>query len=186
MEILLPRLYEQAVQETEIKPVDRPEVEIEEIARGEGATFSYTVDVYPELRLGNYKGLEVEREIVKITDEDVDNVLKQQQERSAQLQVSERSVVQEGDFCVIDFIGYIDGKPFSGGAAENQVLQIGSGRFIPGFEEQLVGLEVGQTSKIKVTFPEDYPPLRSWPGREAEFSVTIKELKERVCPRAGR
>jgi trigger factor len=181
VEILLPRLYEQAVQETEIKPVDRPEVEIEEIARGEGATFSYTVDVYPELRLGNYKGLEVEREIVKITDEDVDNVLKQQQERSAQLQVSERSVVQEGDFCVIDFIGYVDGKPFSGGAAENQVLQIGSGRFIPGFEEQLVGLEVGQTSKIKVTFPEDYP-AEELAGKEAEFSVTIKELKERVVP----
>ena len=181
VEILLPRLYEQAVQETEIKPVDRPEVEIEEIARGEGATFSYTVDVYPELRLGNYKGLEVEREIVKSTDEDVDNVLKQQQERSAQLQVSERSVVQEGDFCVIDFIGYVDGKPFSGGAAENQVLQIGSGRFIPGFEEQLVGLEVGQTSKIKVTFPEDYP-AEELAGKEAEFSVTIKELKERVVP----
>lgn len=98
----------------------------------------------------------MEREIVKITDEDVENVLKQQQERGVQLVVPERKVVQEGDFLVIDYMGYIDGQPFSGGAAENQMIQVGSGRFIPGFEEQLVGMEVGQSSKITVTFPEDY------------------------------
>jgi len=181
VEILLPRLYEQAVEETKIQPVDRPEVDITDIARGKGATFTYTVDVYPELQLGTYKDLEVEREIVKITDEDVENVLKQQQERGAQLVVPERKVVQEGDFLVIDYMGYIDGQPFSGGAAENQMIQVGSGRFIPGFEEQLVGMEVGQSSKITVTFPEDYH-AEQLAGKEAVFHVTVKELKVRVLP----
>lgn len=181
VEILLPRLYEQAVEETQIQPVERPDVDIAAIERGKGATFTFTVDVYPELELGNYKNLEVEREIVQVTEEDVERVLKNQQERSAQLVVSERTVVQEGDYCVIDFVGYIDGKPFSGGAAENQMLQIGSGRFIPGFEEQLVGMEVGQSSKINVTFPENYH-AEELAGKEAVFNVTIKEIKERVLP----
>ncbi|NLM42021.1 MAG: trigger factor [Firmicutes bacterium] len=181
VEILLPQIYEQAVEETQIQPVDRPEVDITELERGKGATFTYTVDVYPELELGNYKNLEVEKEIVKITDEDVDHVLQHQRERSAQLVVPERTVVQEGDYCVIDYMGYIDGQPFSGGAAENQMLQIGSGRFIPGFEEQLVGMEVGQSSEIKVTFPEEYH-AEHLAGKEAVFKVTIKELKERVLP----
>lgn len=123
----------------------------------------------------------MEREIVKITDEDVENVLKQQQERGAQLVVPERKVVQEGDFLVIDYMGYIDGQPFSGGAAENQMIQVGSGRFIPGFEEQLVGMEVGQSSKITVTFPEDYH-AEQLAGKEAVFHVTVKELKVRVLP----
>jgi len=181
VEILLPRLYEQAVEETKIQPVAQPEVDVTELERGTGATFTYTVDVYPELELGNYKGLGVEREIVQITDEDVENVLKQQQERSAQLVVSERKVVEEGDFCVIDYMGYIDGQPFSGGAAENQLVEVGAGRFIPGFEEQLVGLEVGQSAKIAVTFPEDYH-AEHLAGKAAEFQVTVKELKERVLP----
>ncbi|HHT41780.1 MAG TPA: trigger factor [Firmicutes bacterium] len=181
VEILLPRLYEEAVEETQIRPVDQPDADLTEVERGKGATFTFTVDVYPELTLGNYKDLEVEREIVTITDADVENVLKQQQERSAQLVVSERTTVQEGDFCVIDFIGYVDGKPFSGGAGENQVLEIGSGRFIPGFEEQLIGFEVGQTSDINVTFPETYH-AEELAGKDAVFSVTVKELKEKVVP----
>ena len=181
VEILLPRAYKKAVDETQIEPVDQPEADIEQIARGEGATFTFTVDVYPELKLGNYKNLQVEREIVKIDDEDVERVLKQQQERNSQLVVAERTVVQNGDFCVFDFIGYVDGKPFSGGAAENHTLEIGSGQFIPGFEEQMVGLEVGETKEIEVTFPEEYH-AEELAGKDATFKITVKEIKERVLP----
>lgn len=181
VEILLPRLYEQAVEETKINPVDRPDADIEEIGRGKGAVFTYTVDVYPELRLGNYKGLEVEREVVRITDEDVERVLQTQRERAAELIVPERTTVQEGDFCRIDFLGFIDGKPFSGGAAEDYMIRVGAGQFIPGFEEQMIGMEVGQTSEIKVTFPEDYH-AEHLAEQEAVFKVTIKELKEKVLP----
>jgi trigger factor len=181
VEILLPRLYQEAVQETEIQPVDQPEVDIEHIDRTEGATFVYTVDVYPELELGSYQGLKVEREIVQVSDEDVENILKQEQQRASELVVAEHDTVQEGDFVVIDFIGYVDGKPFSGGAAENHTLEIGAGHFIPGFEEQLIGVSVGETKDIQVTFPEEYH-AEHLAGKEATFSVTVKELKEKFLP----
>lgn len=181
IDILLPRVYQESIDETEIQPVDQPSVDIERIERGEGATFAFEVDVYPKIELGEYKGLAVEREIVKITDEDVENVLKGQQSRNAQLVVAEHSEVQEGDFAIIDYVGYVDGKPFSGGAGENQDLEIGSGRFIPGFEEQLIGLGVGETKEIEVTFPEEYHS-KELAGKEATFKVTIKELKERSLP----
>lgn len=181
VELLLPRLYEDALDETEIKAVDRPEVDIEHIDRSEGATFTYIVDVYPELTLGNYQGLKVDREIVQVSDEDVENILKQQQQRNSELVVAEHTAVQKGDFAVIDFIGYVDGKPFSGGAAENHTLEIGAGQFIPGFEDQLIGVEVGETKDIQVTFPEEYH-AEHLAGQEATFTVTIKELKEKFLP----
>lgn len=100
---------------------------------------------------------------------------------AAELIVPERTTVQEGDFCRIDFLGFIDGKPFSGGAAEDYMIRVGAGQFIPGFEEQMIGMEVGQTSEIKVTFPEDYH-AEHLAEQEAVFKVTIKELKEKVLP----
>ncbi len=181
VEILLPRLYKQAAQETEIKAVDQPEVDVEQIDRSEGATFTYTVDVYPELELGKYLGLEAEREIVQVSDEDVENVIKQQQEHASALMVAEHTAVKDGDFAVIDFIGYVDGKPFSGGAGENHTLEIGSGQFVPGFEEQLIGVELNETKEIQVTFPEEYH-AENLAGQEATFKVTIKELKEKFLP----
>lgn len=181
LDILLPRAYQQAVEETKIQPVDQPDADVEKIERGVGATLVFEVDVYPEIKLGNYKNLAVERENVAVEDEDVENVLKQQQERSAQLVVVERTTIQKGDFVVLDFIGYVDGKPFSGGAAEDQTLEIGAGQFIPGFEEQLIGLEVGATEEIEVTFPTEYH-VEQLAGQEATFKVTIKELKEKSLP----
>ncbi|HKM43220.1 MAG TPA: trigger factor [Limnochordia bacterium] len=181
VEILVPRLYGQAVQETEIQAVDQPEVDIEQIDRSEGATFTYIVDVYPELKLGTYRELEAERETIQVSDEDVENVIKQEQERNSELVVADHTAVQEGDFAVIDFTGYVDGKPFSGGAAENHSLEIGSGQFIPGFEEQLVGIEIGETKDVQVTFPEEYH-AEDLAGKEATFTVTIKELKEKFLP----
>ncbi len=181
VDILLPQAYQKALDETEIRPVDQPDVDIEKVERGVGITFIFEVDVYPELELGNYKGLEAQKEIVKVTDEDVLNVLKQQQERSAQLIVVDRTDVQEGDFAVIDFIGYVDGQPFSGGAGEDHTLEIGSGQFIPGFEEQLIGAQVGEAQEIQVTFPEEYH-AEALAGQDATFKVTVKELKEKSLP----
>jgi len=181
VEILVPRLYQEAARETEIKAVDQPDVDIEQIDRSEGAVFTFTVDVYPELQLGKYLGLEAEREIVQVSDEDVESVIKRQQERNAELVVADHTAVQEGDFALIDFVGYVDGKPFSGGAAENHTLEIGSGQFIPGFEEQLIGVEVGESKDVNVTFPEEYH-AEELAGKEATFKVTVKELKEKFMP----
>lgn len=181
IDILLPRAYSEAIEETEIRVMDQPDVDIEAIDREKGAVFVYTVDVYPEIELGNYKNLEVEKEIVQVSDLDVENILKQQQERNSELVVAEHTKVQDGDFTIIDYIGYVDGKPFSGGAGENQTLEIGSGQFIPGFEEQLIDLELGGTKDIQVTFPTEYHS-EELAGKEATFTVTIKELKEKVLP----
>lgn len=182
LDILLPEAFEQAVQEAEIRPVGRPEADIEEAELGVGATFLFEVDIYPQIRLGNYRGLEVEREIVQISDEDVWEVLKEQQERSAQLVVVDsRTTVEKGDFAVVDFRGYIEGQAFSGGAAENRTIEIGSGHSIPGFEEQLIGASVGQSQEITVTFPQEYHTA-GLAGKEAVFQVTVKELKKKVLP----
>lgn len=182
VDLLIPRNYQAVVAETKIRPVDQPDLEIEQIERGVGATFVYTVDVYPELEIGNYKGLKAEREITVITEQDVENVLKEQQQRNAELiVVDDRTTVAEGDYSVLDFIGFVDGQPFSGGAAENHTLEIGSGQFIPGFEEQLVGMEVGETKDVLVTFPSEYH-AENLAGKEATFKVTIKELKVKSLP----
>lgn len=182
VDILLPKAYEAALKETGIQPVDQPDVDIDEISQENGVTFKIEVDVYPEVELGTYFGLEAEKEKVNVTDEDVDLVLRDYQERAAQLVVVDsRTDVQEGDFAVIDFAGYIDGEPFSGGAAEDHLLQVGSGQFIPGFEEQMIGMNVGETKDIVVTFPENYH-AEHLAGQEATFKVTVKELKERVLP----
>lgn len=183
LDILLPRAYEKALTETEIRPVEQPVVDVEEIERGVGGvTLIFEVDVYPpRLELGKYKSLQAERTAVRIDEEDVLKVLEQQQERSAQLVVAERTTVQKGDFATLDFIGSIDGQPFSGGAAEDHTLEIGSGQFIPGFEEQLIGLELNVQSEIEVTFPEDYH-AENLAGKQAVFEVTVKELKEKHLP----
>jgi trigger factor len=182
VDILFPKAYRSALDETGIEVVDQPDVDIEKIEIGSGVTFKIEVDVYPEVELGTYIGLEAEREKVNITDEDVDRVLRDQQERFAELiVVDSRTDVREGDYAIIDFAGYLDGEPFSGGAAQDHLLQVGSGQFIPGFEEQLVGMNIGETKDVVVTFPEDYH-AEHLAGKEVTFKVTVKELKERVVP----
>jgi trigger factor len=182
VDILFPKAYRSALDETGIEVVDQPDVDLEKIEIGSGVTFKIEVDVYPEVELGTYIGLEAEREKVNITDEDVDRVLRDQQERFAELiVVDSRTDVREGDYAIIDFAGYLDGEPFSGGAAQDHLLQVGSGQFIPGFEEQLVGMNIGETKDVVVTFPEDYH-AEHLAGKEVTFKVTVKELKERVVP----
>lgn len=182
IDYLLPKAYQAGVEETGINPVDQPDVDIEKIDRNEGIVFKLEVDVYPTVELGEYKEIEAEKEIEVIEDEDVEGVLKSLQERHSELVVVDsRNDVQKGDFVVFDFKGYIDDQPFQGGAAEDYTLEVGSGQFIPGFEDQLIGMKLDEEGEVKVTFPEDYH-AEQLAGKEAVFKVKIKSLKEKMIP----
>jgi trigger factor len=181
LDILLPEAYGAAIDEAGIEPVDRPEVDVEQMEQGKNLIFKATVTVKPEVKLGEYKGLEVEDLATEVTDEDVDAELKQLQERNAELAVKEEGTVENGDTAVIDFEGFVNGEAFEGGKGENYSLEIGSGSFIPGFEEQLVGLEAGAEKDVEVTFPEDYH-AENLAGKLATFKVKIHEIKSKQLP----
>jgi trigger factor len=181
LDILLPDAYAAAIEETGIEPVDRPEVDVDQIEKGKALIFTAKVTVKPEVKLGEYKNLEVERLDTTVTDEDVDNELKQLQERNAELVVKEEGTVENGDSVVIDFEGFVDGEAFEGGQAENYSLEIGSGSFIPGFEEQLVGLETGAEKDVEVSFPEEYH-AENLAGKPATFKVKVHEIKAKELP----
>ncbi|WP_042146209.1 trigger factor [Paucisalibacillus sp. EB02] len=181
VDIVLPDAYVKAVEESGIEPIDQPSIDIEEIERGKALVFTADVTVKPEVKLGDYKGLEVEELEVAVTDEDIDNELQQLRERHAELVVKEEGTVEEGDTVVMDFEGFLDGEAFDGGKGENHSLEIGSGQFIPGFEEKLVGKEAGVETEIQVTFPEDYH-AEELAGKEATFKVTIHEIKSKELP----
>jgi len=181
LDILLPIAYGQAVRETGIEPVDRPEVDIQQMERGKNLIFKATVTVKPEVKLGDYKNLTIEPKEFTVTDEDVDAELKQMQERHAELVAVEDESAQNGDIAMIDFEGFLDGVAFEGGKAENYSLELGSGTFVAGFEEQVVGMKPGEEKDIKVTFPEEYhsPNLA---GKEATFKVKLNSLKRKNLP----
>lgn len=181
MDILLPQAYSEAVEETGIEPVDRPEIDIDEMEKGKNLTFKATVTVKPEVELGEYKGLEVEEFDISVADEDLENELKQLQEKHAELVVVEDGEIQEGDTAVFDFEGFVDGEAFEGGQAENYSLEIGSGQFIPGFEEQLVGLKAGEEKDVEVNFPEEYHS-EDLAGKAATFKVKIHDIKRKELP----
>lgn len=181
LDIILPEAYGAAIEETNIEPVDRPEVDVEQMEKGKSLIFTAKVTVKPEVKLGDYKGLEVEEKDVNVTDEDVENELKGHQEKQAELVVKEDGTVENGDTVVMDFEGFVDGEPFEGGKAENYSLEIGSGQFIPGFEEQLVGVAAGVQKDIEVNFPEEYHAA-DLAGKPATFKVTVHEMKTKQLP----
>ncbi|RSL32243.1 trigger factor [Salibacterium salarium] len=181
VDIVLPDAYSEAVQETNIDPVDQPQIDIEEIEKGKNLVFKATVTVKPEVELGEYKGLEVEEFDSSVSDEDVEEELNKLQEQQAELVVVEEGEVQEGDTIVMDFKGFVDGEAFEGGEAENYSLEIGSGQFIPGFEEQLVGMTAGEEKDITITFPEEYHS-EDLAGKEAVFSVKLHDIKRKELP----
>jgi len=181
VDIVLPDAYMQAVEETKIEPIDQPEIDIEQIERGKALIFTANVEVKPEVTLGDYKGLEVEDQDVAVTDEDVDHELEHQREHHAELVVKEDGEVEEGNTVVIDFEGFTDGEAFEGGKGENHSLEIGSGQFIPGFEEQLIGKKSGDEAEVELTFPEEYH-AEELAGKEAMFKVKIHEIKEKELP----
>ncbi|MBM7578864.1 trigger factor [Jeotgalibacillus terrae] len=178
---ILPEAYASAVDEAGIVPVDRPEIDVEQMEKGKELIFTAKVTVKPEVKLGEYKGLEVEKLDAEVTDEDVDAELKQLQERQAELVVKEDGKVEDGNTVVLDFEGFVDGEAFEGGQAENYSLEIGSGSFIPGFEEQLVGLAAGDEKDVEVSFPEEYH-AEELAGKPATFKVKIHEIKAKELP----
>ncbi|WP_078379494.1 trigger factor [Sutcliffiella halmapala] len=181
LDIILPEAYAKAVTETGIEPVDQPEIDIETIEKNQPLVFTAKVIVKPEVKLGEYKGLEVERLESTVSDEDVDAELKGLQERQAELVVKEEGAIANGDTVVMDFEGFVNGEAFEGGKAENYSLEIGSNTFIPGFEEQLVGLEAGAEKEVEVSFPEEYH-AEELAGKPAVFKVTVHEIKTKELP----
>ena len=173
--------YGKALDENKIRPVDYPKVDIVEI--GEGKDFVYTAEitVYPEVELGEYKGLEVKKNVYEVTDEEVEKQLQSLQEKNARVETKSEGKVEKGDIAVIDFKGFIDGEAFDGGEGTDYSLEIGSGSFIDNFEDQLVGLAAGEKKEVKVTFPENYGK-DELNGKEATFDVTVKEIKVKELP----
>lgn len=176
-----PEAYEAALEAHNIDPVDRPEIDIENINKGEDVVFTATVEVMPEFSVENYKGIEVEKIEYNVQEEDLEKELTAMQEKNARMIAVEDAPVKDKDLVIIDYKGSIDGVPFEGGTAEKQSLTIGSGQFIPGFEEQLMGSKIGDDVEVNVTFPEEYH-AKELAGKEALFQVTIHEIKEKELP----
>lgn len=181
IDILLPEVYTEAIQETNIEPVDRPEVDVEQFAKGESFIFKAKVTVKPEVKLGEYKGIEVAVEEAVVTEEEVTAELERLQQRHAELVVIDEDTAKEGDTVIIDFEGFVDGTAFEGGKGERYTLELGSKSFIPGFEEQLVGLGTGDFKDVEVTFPEVYH-AEELAGKAAVFKVKVHEIKRKQLP----
>lgn len=180
LDFILPEAYASAIDEAGIDPVDRPEIDIVTMEKGQPLVFTANVVVKPEVTLGDYKGLEVTKLDQTVTDEEIEEQLKGHQARLAELVVKEDAIV-EGDTAVIDFEGFVDGEAFEGGAGQDYPLEIGSNSFIPGFEGQLVGVKAGESKDVEVTFPEEYHAAEL-AGKAATFKVTVKEVKGKELP----
>ncbi|MCE5006399.1 trigger factor [Staphylococcus equorum] len=181
VDILLPEAYGEAIDETGIKPVDQPEINVTTMEKGSDMTFEASVVVEPEIELGDYKGLEIEKQNVELTEEELQESIDHQLGHLAEMVVKEDSAVEDGDTVNIDFDGYVDGEQFEGGQAEGYDLEIGSGSFIPGFEEQLVGVKIGEEKDVTVTFPEEYH-AEELAGKEATFKAKVNEIKYKDVP----
>ena len=178
---VLPDAYEAAVKETEIEPVAQPEINVESMEKDQPWKLTATVYVKPEVTLGDYKGMSVPKQDTEVSDADVDSELEKKRQQQAELVLKEDAAAENGDTVVIDYVGTIDGEKFEGGSADNHSLELGSGSFIPGFEDQLVGHKADEKVDVKVTFPEDYH-AKELAGKEANFAVTIHEVKEKQLP----
>lgn len=178
---VLPDAYEAAIKEAGIEPVDQPQVNVESMEKGQPWTLTATVAVKPEVTLGDYKGMEVPEQDTSVSDADVDSELENKRQQQAELVLKEDEAATDGDTVVIDYEGSVDGEKFDGGSADNYSLVLGSGSFIPGFEDQLVGHKAGEDVDVNVTFPEDYH-AKDLAGKDALFKVKIHEVKEKQLP----
>ncbi|MCM1049557.1 MAG: trigger factor [Clostridiales bacterium] len=178
---LIPTAYDKALDECEEDIVSSPKIEVTQIERGKPFIFTALVALKPEVKLGKYKGVKVDKIDVEVTDDDINEVIERERENNARnISIDDRPV-KDGDVTVIDFEGFVDGVAFDGGKGENYPLTIGSGAFIPGFEEQLIGVEIGKEVDVNVTFPEDYHEDKL-KGKAAVFKCTVKEIKEKELP----
>lgn len=181
LNIVLPDVYEAAIDEAGIEPVDQPEISVEKMDPNEPWVLKAKVTVKPEVVLGEYKGLTVPKQNTEVTDADVDAELEKRREQQAELVLKEDGVSEKGDTVTIDYKGTVDGEAFDGGAAENHSIEIGSNTFIPGFEDQLIGHKAGDEFDVVVTFPEDYQ-AKELAGKEATFATTMHEVKTKELP----
>lgn len=181
LDIVIPPAYEEALEETKLDPIDQPKLDIKEFEEGKNIVITADVEVKPEVELAKPEEVEVVKVISEVDDEQVENSLKEMQEKNARIINVEDRPVKEGDTVTIDYKGFIGEEEFEGGSAENQSLEIGSKSFIPGFEEQLVGKNSGEDVEVKVTFPEEYS-AEELAGKEATFNVKIHEIKEKELP----
>ncbi len=178
VEFIVPDAYYEAVEETNIEPVDQPELDIVQLEEDKPFIFKAKVIVKPEAELGEYKGLEIEHKDTEIKEEDIDKYIQNLQEKHARIVTVDDRPAQKEDTVVIDFEGFMDGEPFQGGKAEDHSLEIGSQTFIPGFEEQVEGMNIDEEKEIEVTFPDEYHQ-KSIAGKEAVFKVKLKEIKKK-------
>lgn len=178
---VLPDAYEAAIKEAGIEPVDQPQVNVESMEKGQPWTLTATVAVKPEVTLGDYNGMEVPEQDTSVSDADVDSELEKKRQQQAELVLKEDEAAADGDTVVIDYEGTVDGEKFDGGSADNYSLVLGSGSFIPGFEDQLVGHKADEDVDVNVTFPEDYH-AKDLAGKDALFKVKIHEVKEKQLP----
>lgn len=179
---LVPEIYDEAIKENKIEAVSTPQIDISQMEKGKDLKFTAIVQIKPEVKLGKYKGIELKKIEYTVSDKDIEHELGHMAEYNARLVNVEDRSVEKGDITIIDFAGSIDGVAFNGGTAENQELEIGSNKFIPGFEDQVIGMKIDEEKDIKVTFPEDYFS-KDLAGKEATFKVKLHEIKKKELPK---
>ncbi|EGO64378.1 trigger factor [Acetonema longum] len=180
-ELLAPAAYGKALEEQDVEPVSRPQIDVVILEEDKPFVFKATVITKPEISIGQYKDLKVEHKPAEIGETEINKALEDLREKNAKMSVVENAVLQKGDFAIIDFAGYIDGQPFKGGDAKGYPLEVGSGSFIPGFEDQLIGAKTEENREVTVTFPADYF-VAELAGKEAKFTVTVHDIKRKELP----
>lgn len=179
---VVPSAYDEAIKAEKLEVVSKPDIDVTQIGKGKDLIFTAVVQTKPEVKLGKYKGIEIEKTVYKVTDEAIDNEINRMAERNARMVSITDRATKKGDIAVIDFEGSVDGVKFEGGTAQNHELELGSGSFIPGFEDQVVGMKVDDVKDVKVTFPEDYFS-KELAGKDAIFKVTVHEIKKKELPK---
>ena len=179
---IVPEVYEKELKENNIEAVSNPNIDITQIGKGKDLIFTAVVQVKPEFKVAKYKGIELKKVEYNVTDENIDHELKHMAERNARIVNVEDRAVKKGDITVIDFEGSVDGVPFEGGKSDNYELTIGSNTFIPGFEDQIIGMKIEEEKDIKVKFPEEYHAA-DLAGKDAVFKVKLHEIKEKELPK---
>jgi len=179
---LVPEIYDETIRENNIAAVSRPNIDITQIGKGQDLIFTAVVQTKPEVKLGKYKGIELPKVEYNVSDKDVEHELGHMAEHNARLVTIEDRPVEKGDIAVIDFEGFLDGNPFEGGKAEKHELEIGSNTFIPGFEDQVIGMKIDEEKDLNVTFPEDYFS-KDLAGKPVVFKVKVHEIKHKELPK---
>ena len=179
VDFVMDEAYQKALDEAKITPVIEPKLDITSISEKE-AVFKFTITDNPEVTLGEYKKLGIKKETVKVTKEEIDEEVAKLQNQLAEIAPKEKGKVEKGNTAVIDFEGFVDGKALDGGKGENYPLEIGTNTFIPGFEDGVIGMAIGETKELNLKFPEDY--VADLKGKEVKFNVTVREIKERIVP----